>query len=149
MKKQQKMDKKIHWVTTCLVRPTLIIAGLCLIPPAPCLAAAPPEFRFNVKHFSIEGVSPLSQTFIDDYFKPLQNRPYTLKELQDVSKALEQIIHEQGYPFYRVTVPPQTLASGDVKLQVISFTLGEIEVTGNNYFTKDNIIASLPVLSKP
>ena len=75
--------------------------------------------------------------------------PYTLKELQEVSKALELIIREQGYPFYRVIVPPQTLATGDVKLQVISFTLGEIEVTGNNYFTRDNIIASLPVLNKP
>lgn len=142
------MNKKIHWLAVSLVRSTLITAGLWLIPPALCLAAAPQEFKFNVKHFSVEGLSPLSQSFIDDYFKPLQNRPYTLKELQEVSKALEQIIREQGYPFYRVIVPPQTLATGDVKLQVISFTLGEIEVTGNKYFTRNNVIASLPVLSK-
>ena len=149
MKKQQKRNKRFYWFTARLVKSALITTGLCLIPQALCLAAAaPPEFKFNVKHFSIEGSSPLSQTFIDDYFKPLQNRPYTLKELQEVSKALEQIIREQGYPFYRVIVPPQTLSTGDVKLQVISFSLGETEVTGNNYFTKNNIIASLPVLSK-
>ncbi|MCF7967262.1 MAG: ShlB/FhaC/HecB family hemolysin secretion/activation protein [Methylobacter tundripaludum] len=141
------MNKKIHWFTARSIGSTLIAAGLYLIPQAFCLAAAPQEFRFNIEHFSVEGLSPLSQTFIDDYFKPLQNKPYTLKELQDVSKALEQVIREQGYPFYRVVVPPQTLASGDVKLQVISFTLGEIEVTGNEYFTRNNVIASLPVLS--
>jgi hemolysin activation/secretion protein len=146
MKKQQKN----HWLTGRLVRAALFAAGLCLlIPPTLCQAEAPQEFKFDVKHFSVEGLSPLSQAFIDDYFKPLQNRPYTLKELQEVSKALEQIIREQGYPFYRVIVPPQTLATGDVKLQVISFTLGEIEVTGNKYFSQDNIVASLPVLNKP
>jgi len=149
MKKQRKMDKKIHWFTVCLVRSALITASLSLVPQAFCLAAVPPEFKFDIKHFSVEGLSPLSQTFIDDHFKPLQNKPYTLKELQEVSKALEQIIHEQGYPFYRVIVPPQTLSTGDVKLQVISFSLGEIEVTGNKYFTRNNIIASLPVLNKP
>ena len=74
MKKQQQVDKKIHWFTARLARSTLITAGLCLIPQAFCLAAAPQEFKFNVKHFSVEGLSPLSQSFIDDYFKPLQNR---------------------------------------------------------------------------
>lgn len=149
MKKHQTLDKQIDGLTTRLARTALITAGLCLIPPALCLAAAPPEFKFNVQHFSVEGLSPLSQSYLDDYFKPLQNKPYTLKELQEVSKTLEQQIHEQGYPFYRVVVPPQTLASGDIKLQVISFTLGEIEVAGNQHFSKNNIIASLPVLSKP
>lgn len=148
MKKNQKMDKKIHWSTTRLIQVALVAASVCLIPQTACLAAAPPEFKFNVKHFSVEGLSPLSQSFIDEHFKPLQNRSYTLKELQEVSKALEQIIREQGYPFYRVIVPPQTLASGEIKLQVISFTLGEIEVTGNKYFARNNVIDSLPVLGK-
>lgn len=132
-----------------LVSLILITGSLGLIIPARCLAATPPEFKFNIKHFSVEGLSPLSQAFIDEHFKPLQNKSYSLKELQNVSKALEQIIREQGYPFYRVIVPPQTLTTGDVKLQVISFSLGEIEVTGNQHFTRNNIIASLPVLSKP
>lgn len=138
------MDKT-NWF---MLRSTLIAACICLIPHTLCLAAAPQEFKFTIKHFSVEGLSPLSQAFLNDYFKPLQNRPYSLKELQEVSKDLEQIIREQGYPFYRVIVPPQTLATGDVKLQVISFTLGEIEVTGNKYFSRNNIITSLPILKK-
>lgn len=149
MRKQQKMTKKILRFNVCLVRSALIAASLYLIPPASCLAAAPPEFKFNVTHFSVEGLSPLSQSFIDEHFKLLQNKSYSLKELQEISKTLESIISEQGYPFYRVIVPPQTLTTGDIKLQVVSFTLGEIEVTGNQYFAKNNIIDSLPVLKKP
>jgi len=147
--KKQKADKTNYWFTARMARSILISTGLCLAYQSSCLAAAaPPEFKFEVKHFSVEGLSPLSQTFIDDYFKPLQNRPYTLKELQEVSRALEKIVRDQGYPFYRVIVPPQTLDSGDIKLRIISFSLGKIEVTDNDYFTRNNIIASLPVLSK-
>ena len=104
----------IRWL-----RSVLITLSLCLIPHTSCLAAAPQEFKFNVTHFSVEGLSQLPQSFIDDYFAPLQNKAYTLKELQNVSKALERAIHEQGFLLYRVIVPAQTLASGDVKLQVV------------------------------
>lgn len=116
---------KIHYATNkgfiCrLIRSILLAAGLCLIPQTPCLAAAPQEFKFTVKHFSVEGLLPFPHTFVDDYFKPLQNRPYTLKELQGVSKGLEQVIRSRGYPLYRVMVPPQSLDSGEIKLQVVT-----------------------------
>jgi hypothetical protein len=114
MKKQQIMAKKNHWLIARLV----ISIGFGLILPVLCIAAPPPEFKFNISHFSVEGSLPLPESFFSNYFKPLQNRPYTLKELQEVSKALELLIHNQGYPLYRVIVPPQSLESGDVKLQV-------------------------------
>lgn len=142
------MTKKVHGFTIRSVGSALIAAGLCLAPPAPALAAAPQAFKFEVKHFLLEGSSPLPPAFVADFFAPRQNRSYTLKELQDVSKALEQLIHDEGYSFYRVVVPPQTLATGEVKLQVLAFTVGEIEVSGNRHFSSDNVIASLPALDK-
>lgn len=144
--KKQAMAKKMHRFTAILAKRSLIAVSLCLIPGALCLAAAPQEFKFKVNHFTVEGVSPLPQALINDYFKPLENKTYTLKELQEVSKALEQLIHEQGYLFYQVIVPPQTLSSGAVKLKVITFSLGKIDVTGNQYFSNENIMDSLPPL---
>ncbi|MEI6146897.1 MAG: ShlB/FhaC/HecB family hemolysin secretion/activation protein [Methylococcales bacterium] len=127
---------------------TILIVSLWLIPGLHGFAAVPPEFKFTIKSFSAEGVSPIPSQLMSDYFKGLENKAYTLKELQQVSKGLEQLIQEQGHTFYKVIVPPQTLASGNVKLQIISFTLGQIQVTGNENFTKENILASLPVLTK-
>jgi hemolysin activation/secretion protein len=114
------MKIRIKGLAAPLFRSALVTTGLSLILQTSCFAAAPQEFRFTVKHFSVEGLLPFPQTVVDDYFKPLQNRPYTLKELQGVSKALEQVIRNRGYPLYRVTVPPQSLDSGDIKLQVIA-----------------------------
>ncbi len=139
-----------------LINLTLIIIVSCFISPGFCQSttlekssAAPKEFGFNVESFILEGESPIPKPTLDSFIKPLQNRAYTLKELQDVSKALEQKIHEQGYPFYRVVVPPQTLSQGTIKLKIISFTLGEVDVEGNEYFSRENIIASLPILNRP
>jgi hemolysin activation/secretion protein len=120
MKAQQRLDKKDHWLTTHQQKLSLIAAALCLLHPMTDLAAAPEEFKFNVKHFLVEGSTPLSPIFLEDYFKSLQNQPYTLKKLQEVSKTLEQVIRKQGYPLYRVIVPPQSLASGDIRLQIIT-----------------------------
>lgn len=149
MNQQRPLDKHPHRLKGRPLGSALLAAALCLITQTPCLAAAPPDFKFTVKRFAVEGVSPLSESETDAYLKPLENKPYTLKELQEVSKTLEQMIRERGYPFYRVIVPPQTLGSGDIKLQVIAFSLGDIEVTGNRHFSRNNIIASLPVLAQP
>ena len=129
----------------------LIIVGLALAFSNHCFAIsknAPLEFKFIVKHFKVEGLSPLSEDFINDYFKALNNQLYSLKDLQTISKDLEKVIQNQGYPFYKVVLPPQKLSNGDIKLQVMAFTLGKIEVKGSEYFSNENIIASLPILQK-
>lgn len=126
----------------------LTLVGIsCVLSPV-CRADAPQTIQFMVKQFSVEGASPLSKATMENYFQPLQQRQYTLKSLQEVGKALELKIREQGYPFYRVILPPQTLDAGEVKLRIVSFALGDISVEGNHYFSKDNIIASLPSLRK-
>ena len=124
IQQQQKTAKRTPAATACLALWGLINTGLMLMPEAACLAAKPQEIKFTVNHFKVEGASPLSQQAIDDYFQPLQHKQYNLKELQQVGKGLELAIREQGYPFYRVNLPPQTLSGGEVKLQVISFALG-------------------------
>jgi hemolysin activation/secretion protein len=127
----------------------LLMTSSYLIYSDDCLAfTAHSEFRFYVKHFSLVGLSPLSKSFIDEQFKSLQDRSYTLKELQEVSKVFEKAIQEEGYPFYKIIVPPQSLSNNDVKLQIVSFTLGKVEVKDNQYFDKKNIINSLPALNK-
>ncbi|MDD2725048.1 MAG: ShlB/FhaC/HecB family hemolysin secretion/activation protein [Methylovulum sp.] len=127
-----------------LLRPVLV-GIFCLSSPL-SLTAAPQTIQFMVRHFTVEGASPLPLKVQEDYFQALQQRQYTLKTLQEVGKGLELKIREQGYPFYRVILPPQTLDNGDVKLRIVSFVLGEVSVEGNHYFSKDNILASLPGL---
>jgi hemolysin activation/secretion protein len=136
-----------------MLKPLCFALSLSLLPVTLCLAedSAPEKFKFTVNKFSVEGESLesiLSNDEISDYLKPFQEKSYDLKELQDVGKGLEAKIRDEGFAFYRVILPPQSLNSGEVKLKVIAFGVGNINIEGNDNFSKEGVIASLPELKK-
>ena len=59
---------------------------------------------------------------------------------------LQNAMAKAGYSFHRVILPPQTLEQGRVKLEVVEFKVANIDVTGNHYFSPENIKSSLPRL---
>ncbi len=120
--------------------------------PIVCVAqeedAAPPKFTFTVNKFIIEGDSTLSKEELADYLTPLEQKSYDLQALQQVGKALETKIRNSGYAFYRVILPPQSLNSGNVTLKMVSFAVDNINIHGNDYFSKEGVMDSLPELEK-
>lgn len=111
-----------------------------------CRAESQLDIRFFIKKFLVQGQVPLSAGKIATIINPYQNKTYNLEQLQTVAKALEKAIRAEGYSFYRVVLPPQTLNGNEIKLQVISFTLNKIEINGTKHFDKANILSSLPAL---
>ncbi|MFZ2727277.1 MAG: ShlB/FhaC/HecB family hemolysin secretion/activation protein [Methylococcaceae bacterium] len=111
-------------------------------------ATEPPAIHFKVQSFNVEGALPVPIQTINDYLHPLEQRDYSLKDLQGVSSGLEQLLQAQGYGFYRVVLPPQTLNAGKVTLKVVFSPLGTIDISGNQIFSRDNILASLPILKQ-
>ena len=100
---------------------------------------------FNVSSFSITGDNPIG----DKAFKVLQpfiGKQSGLEGLSAAADALEQAIISAGFSFHRVSLPPQQLTSGSVEFQVISFAIGTINISGNNFFDEQNIKNSLPFL---
>ena len=120
--------------------------------PIMCLAqeneSAPPKFTFTVNKFVAEGDSTLSDEELADYFKPLEKKLYDLQSLQQVGKTLETKIRHSGFAFYRVILPPQSLNAGEVTLKITSFGVENINIHGNNFFSKEGVMASLPELKK-
>ena len=108
--------------------------------------SAPPSITFQVDHFTLEGNSPLPSKDISKFLSQYEGKQYDLTGLQNVSKRLESKIRDTGYAFYRVTLPPQSLSGGNVNFKLVSFSLDDIEMSGNAYFGNDNVLASLPQL---
>ena len=111
-------------------------------------AEAPRTIQFQVAHFVAQGESPLSADEMARVLAPYDNQTYDLNQLQTVAKALEQAIRDEGYAFYRVIVPPQTLNEQQVILQIVEFHIGAIQVEGNEHFDRANILNSLPGLTE-
>jgi len=121
---------------------------LCLIHSNHIIAAeAPKAISFPISDFALEGEPPIPQQDIINLLASFEGKDYGLADLQAVSKQIEDRIRDAGFAFYRVVLPPQSLADGKVTFRLVSFAVGDIELAGNHYFDDANVLASMPELT--
>ena len=110
-------------------------------------AQTPEGPRFAVRTFEIEGDLPISRERALAVLAPYTGESVSLENLQNATSALEAELLARGFSFYRVVLPPQSL-DGVATIRVLPFRLANVTVTGNRYFSTENVLASLPALRK-
>ncbi|MGA9776901.1 MAG: POTRA domain-containing protein [Verrucomicrobiia bacterium] len=105
--------------------------------------------RFEVKKYLVNGntILPLAAigqaiTNIDGAF----GTNVDFEGIETVVTELGKAYHERGYVTVAVNVPQQKLTNATVKLQVLEGRLADIKVTGNHYFSSNNVMRALPGL---
>lgn len=105
--------------------------------------------RFEVEQYTINGNTVLPPaavgraiTNIDGAF----GTNVSFDGIQTVVTELGKAYHERGYATVTVDVPQQKLTNATVKLQVLEGRLADIKVTGNRYFSSNNVMRALPSL---
>ena len=116
----------------------MAVAGWCQ--PAPP-AGAP---LLDIKRFVIEGDNPLSEQESQALLAPHLGPHNDLASIEAAASALEKAIRDRGQVFHRVIVPAQSPDSGELKLRVLKFALADVTVSGNRFFTRENILRTLP-----
>ena len=109
-------------------------------------AAAPAGALLVVERFEVTGDNPLPAERTAEALRPYLGEHRSLDTLEAAAAALEAILRAQGYAFHRVVLPAQRPQGGVVRLEVLRFTLGEVRVSGNQFFSSGNILRSLPAL---
>ncbi len=104
------------------------------------------ELSLNIESFDVVGPNPLSERDTRKLLKPYLGRHEGIEPVQQAASALEEVLHDQGFAFYVVSVPPQPITSSNIRLDVDVFPINEIGVTGNKHFSEENILRSLPAL---
>jgi hemolysin activation/secretion protein len=131
----------------------LSISVLCI---SPCLLAqaatdhegrGEPAPTFDIKTFTVEGNTLLTAEKIEDILNPYRGKKKTADDVEKARDSLEKFYHELGYPAVLVNLPEQTVEGGNIRLQVIESTIGNVRVTGNRYYTREKILRDLPSLS--
>lgn len=120
----------------------LLVAHLGL---AQAATEAPPPVRLDVRGFTIEGENPLAADETRALLQAYVGQHVGIEGLQAAADALEQAIRGRGHAFHRVVLPPQE-TSGEVRLKIVVFHLGKIDVKGAERFSRDSVLASLPSL---
>ena len=105
-----------------------------------------PVVTFEVKEFQIKGENPISQEETDRLLETFLGSHQGLEGLLEAAAELESKILQTGHSFHRVILPPQTLEAGVVVLEITQIKLANIEVEGNQNFSDENVINSLPGL---
>lgn len=110
-------------------------------PPAPA--------AFEVQRFRVVGNTVLSPAIIGQVITNVGGvfgTNVTFAGIRTVLTSLQKAYRERGYATVAVSLPAQRLTNATVHLLVTEGRLETIEVTGNRYFSSNNIIRALPSL---
>ena len=105
--------------------------------------------RFEVEHYVVMGNSILPPRAIGSALTNIDGAFGTNVSFEGIETVVEQLqaaYHDRGYPTVAVTLPQQKLTNATVKIEVLEGRLAAITVTGNRYFTSNNVMRALPSL---
>ncbi|MGB9110025.1 MAG: POTRA domain-containing protein, partial [Telluria sp.] len=109
-------------------------------------AWADDEVRFQISRFDVSGNTLLSPAEVQAAVAPYAGAGRDFGDVQRALEALEALYHARGYSVVTVQLPEQELNGGVVRLQVIQTKLSRVTVSGNRWFSEQNIRAGLPTL---
>lgn len=108
---------------------------------------APPPMHFAVDRYEVLGNTLLPQTAVSKITSKHIGTNITFVEVAAAVKELQLEYHDRGYDTISVTVPQQKLTNGVFRLRVFEGKLAEIKVSGNRFFSSNNVMRALPGLT--
>jgi hemolysin activation/secretion protein len=139
----------LHRAALCLLATSSLVATWVQAQQSPPSApTAPAEPTLDIARYVIDGDNPLSASATENLLKTFAGEKRALGQIEQAAEALEKAIRAEGYVFHRVFVPVQKPKDGAVTLQIIRFSIDQVTLVGNNYFSADNIRRSLPALQE-
>jgi hemolysin activation/secretion protein len=71
------------------------------------------------------------------------SQPLTLRKLNELNRDTVDFLRKNGFPVVDVIVPEQDITGGNVQLIVLKGTIGQIEFSGNDYFSSELLAGQL------
>ena len=144
MKNEESHSRKIIRISGVF---NLIIGLLFSVPVLSTDTDEVPVVRFTISEFIVTGDNPLPVQETREILSIFLGEHEGLEGLTEAAAELQSALVKAGHSFHRVLLPQQTLEQGRVTLEVVEFKLANVDVTGNRYFSPDNIKSSLPRLA--
>lgn len=101
---------------------------------------------FPIERFDVEGNSLLPGGQITALVAPFQGTGKSFADIQLAQEALEKAYRALGFSAVVVALPEQDITAGVVRFTVVEARLDTISVKGNQHFSQDNVLRSLPAL---
>ncbi len=116
---------------------------------APAAATNPPALSpraFQVTEYAVEGNSLLPASSLLETVRPFTGPAVDVDTIKRAVSSIVLAYRARGFVTVTASLPPQTLTNGIVRVVVSEGRLGDIQVVGNEHFSSNNVMRSLPSL---
>ena len=103
--------------------------------------------HFRVDRYDVEGNTLLPDNTVSGVMSDHTGTNITFDEVAAAVKELQLEYHNRGYDTISVTIPQQRLTNGVFKIRVFEGRLAEIVVSGDRYYSSNNVMRVLPGLT--
>lgn len=107
---------------------------------------APGGTPIQVTRIVVTGNTQLSEEEIKSVTAAHEGKSLTLAQVYEVADQLTALYRARGYAVATATVPPQKIATGEVRLEVIEGAIGEVVTAGNEKYSNEFIRGQLDEL---
>ena len=122
----------------------IIVAAAGTNAPATLRTNAGPHF--TVRAYEIHGDTLLTTETLMSLLVKYTGTNVTLADIKNAASDLQLEYRARGFPTVSVTIPQQQITNGLVKIRVFQGRLADIILSGNHYFSSNNIMRALPSL---
>ena len=129
----------------CYLSPGGFVAGTTNAGPG-AAAATNAEPRFAVHGYEVTGNTLLTDGTLQSLFLKYTGDKIGFTDITHAVKDLQMEYHNRGFDTVAVTIPQQRITNGVFKIRVFEGRLAEIVVTGNRYYSSNNVMRALPGL---
>ncbi len=106
------------------------------------------EQRIDVMEYQIEGNSVLDVEDIEKAVQPFLGPSRTVADIEQARDSLEQAYRKKGYETVGIGIPDQDVRSGIVRFSVTELRVGQLRVTGADYYSPNRIKERVPSLAE-
>ncbi len=106
----------------------------------------PATTPFSVKRIEISGNTAFDTSTLHALVADGEGKTLTLDQLDDLAARMTNYYHRHDYPLARAIVPPQTIQSGIVHIEVIEARYGRIKLDNNSRVVYSLLEATLAPL---
>jgi hemolysin activation/secretion protein len=102
--------------------------------------------HITVDAYEVIGNDLLSDEVLQSVLSKYTGTNVSFDDIGNMLKELTLEYRDRGFDTVSVTTPVQTISNAIIKIQIFEGTLASIKITGNHYFSSNNIMRSLPGL---
>ena len=105
-----------------------------------------PPRTFEVRAYRVEGNTLIPNDALERILSPATGTNVTLAAIQKAVGNLQLAYRERGFATVGVALPQQRITNASVRVVVNEGLLTDVRVTGNRYFSSNNVLRALPSL---